>query len=218
MNGSRGTDSQSKADLLSGPGPGSPRGTPRRGQTLPFCLCPSPGSTGPAAQTSSPALALSRSAPSFPPRVWPPGDSVASVLHRGTRATASTQASEREPVPTGFSNELLPLPGWPCELPGIESSCFRNQDRRGQEQCQRNPKGLTAAEPSSTPGQPVLPAFEAITGFTVRLFRDPLSKSEDCLGQDGMCSDFVARFTEAGLASQTRSWGSVTWCGLDVKG
>ena len=35
---------------------------------------------------------------------------MASVLHHGTRATASTQASERELVPSGFSNELLPLP------------------------------------------------------------------------------------------------------------
>lgn len=110
MNGSGGTDSQSKAGLLSRPGPGSPRGALHRGRTLPFCLCPSPGSTGPAPQTSSPALALSRSAPGFPPRVWPPGDSVARVLHHGTRATASTQASERELVPSGFSNELLPLP------------------------------------------------------------------------------------------------------------
>ena len=66
--------------------------------------------------------------------------------------------------------------------------------------CQRNPKGLTATEPSSIPGQLVLPAFEGITVFTVRLFRDVLSKSEDCLGRDGVCSDFLAQFAEAGLA------------------
>lgn len=104
-----------------------------------------------------------------------------------------------------FCPDTLPVwpfsRGWPCEFPGIESSCFCNQGRRWQEPCQRNPKGLTAAEPSSTPGQPVLPAFEAITGFTVRLFWDLLSKSEDCLGPDGLCSDFLVRFTEAGLAA-----------------
>lgn len=76
--------------------------------------------------------------------------------------------------------------------------------RPGQERagavCQRNPKGLTATEPSSIPGQLVLPAFEGITVFTVRLFRDVLTKSEDCLGRDGVCSDFLAQFAEAGLA------------------
>lgn len=49
-------------------------------------------------------------------------------------------------------------------------------------------------------GSAGLPAFEGIAVFTVRLFRDLLSKSEDCLGRDGVCLDFLARFAEAGLA------------------
>ena len=84
--------------------------------------------------------------------------------------------------------------------------------------CQRNQKGLSTTEPSSVLGQLVLPAFEGITVFSMRLFWDLLSKSENCLGRDSVCSDFLARLAEAGLAPWTRSWGSFTWWGLDVKG
>lgn len=49
-------------------------------------------------------------------------------------------------------------------------------------------------------GQLVLPAFEDAIVFTVQLPRNLLRKSEDLLGHDGKCSEFSARFAEAGLA------------------